>query len=130
MKNVVRLAVALCAVALAVPAAAQQQARKQFGIGVSIDPTADFGPTVAVYVPIRIAPNFRLEPSLGIATRNPDGNDNNSSDITIGVGAFYVAPAAANADWYAGARLKLNFASQENPASRIVAMSFCEPRSW
>jgi hypothetical protein len=115
MKNTVRLAIALCALALAAPAAAEQ--RSQFGFGVSVAPLSalTLGAPVEVYVPIRIAPAFRLEPSLGILTNDPDGDDNNSSNITLGIGAFWVKQLAATADLYAGARLKLNFASQETP---------------
>jgi hypothetical protein len=63
-----------------------------------------------VYAPINIAPQFRLEPSLGLRT----GDDR--SDITLGVGAFLVSPLAQQVDMYAGGRLKLNFADDETGA--------------
>jgi hypothetical protein len=112
MKMTLRLAAALAALALAVPAAAQQQ-RRTVGVGASITPDADFSPTIEIYVPIQIAPQFRLEPSLGIFTTDAEGR-NDISNVTVGIGAFYVMPLAAAADMYAGARLKLNFASWDD----------------
>src|SRR5512146_425209 len=112
MKNVVRLALALCALALASPAAAQQ-ARPTFGFGVSILPFAQPSvvlPTAELYLPIRVAPAFRLEPSLGIFTSNEPTPGTDTRDITIGVGAFWVKQLAAPLDMYVGGRLKLNFA--------------------
>jgi hypothetical protein len=102
-----KLALALTALCLATPALAQD-ARRQFGIGISITPEADAGLSpVEVYAPINIAPQLRLEPSLGLRT----GDD--SSDITLGVGGFYVAPLAQQVDLYMGGRLKLNFADDD-----------------
>jgi hypothetical protein len=121
MKNAVRLALALCALALATPAAAQQappQARPQIGFGISIVPLEVAGqvPTVEVYLPIRIAPQFRLEPSLGIFSRDQAGTLPDTRDVTLGIGGFWLAPVAAQVDLYAGGRLKLNFAHESTPA--------------
>ncbi len=119
MKNVVRLALALCALAAAVPAAAQQQ-RPKIGFGVSFAPFAQATtalPSAELYLPIRIAPAFRLEPSLGIYTNDQPSPGTDRRDITIGVGAFWVKSVAAPVDMYVGGRLKLNFAHEENPAA-------------
>jgi hypothetical protein len=115
MKNTARIALALCALGLAVPAAAADQGRRQFGLGVSIaSQQSDANlPTVEVYVPIRLAPQFRIEPSLGILTRDPTGPNNSHRDLTLGIGAFWMKQLAPAADLYAGGRLKLNFAKQE-----------------
>ena len=110
MKHAVRLALALSALALATPAAAQQQPRPVIGLGISIVPNdtlAGVNQTIEIYVPIRIAPQIRLEPSLGIFSSN-DGTDHR--DFTLGIGGFWVAPVAGPVDLYAGGRLKLNFA--------------------
>ncbi len=117
MKNVVRLALALCALAAAVPAAAQQQQRHTIGFGISVVPidAAGVTPTIELYLPIRVAPAFRLEPSLGIFSRDVSGG-NKTRDFTLGLGAFWVKPVATAVDMYAGGRLKLNFARFENAA--------------
>jgi hypothetical protein len=115
MKTTVRFALAFCALALAVPAAAQQ--RPSLGVGVSFAPV-DVGdpvlPTIEVYVPIRIAPQFRIEPSLGIFTVDEAAGGVDRSNVTLGVGAFYVGGLAPAADMYVGGRLKLNFASRDD----------------
>lgn len=120
-----KLTLALAALAFAAPAFAQQHdtaGRPTVGIGVSIVPieTGSFTfPTVEVYVPIRLAPQLRLEPSLGIQTANrPNGSGApDTSDVTIGLGVFYVQQLAAPLDLYAGGRLKLNFASWDSNVS-------------
>ncbi len=111
MKNAVRIALALSALALAVPASAQQQqARPQIGIGVSVT-TSQFAPEI--YVPIRVAPELRIEPSIGLLTSDISGGTNRS-DFVLGVGVFWVKPVAAAADMYLGGRLKLDFAKTDN----------------
>jgi len=115
-----KLVFALAALALAATAGAQeatagaQEARRPFGLGVSIQPEADLSPTIEVYAPIAIAPQLRVEPSLGIVTQDRSGAGTDTRDVTIGVGLFYVQPVAAPFDLYMGGRLKLNFASEDN----------------
>jgi hypothetical protein len=115
MTNFIRLAAVAAALAVAVPTSAQE--RNQFGVGVSIAPIDSLvtGVPVQVYVPIALAPNFRLEPSLGIRTADADATE--ESDITLGVGAFYVNRLAPTADMYLGGRLLLNFASESAGAA-------------
>jgi hypothetical protein len=113
MKTTLRLAAALAALTLVLPAAAQEQ-RPTLGIGASINPEAAFSPTVEIYVPIRLGQQFRLEPSVGIFTRDRDAPGVDTSDVTVGIGAFYMMPIAAAADVYVGGRLKLNFASRDD----------------
>ena len=114
MKKTLRLVAALAVLAAAGSAAAQE--RPSLGLGISIVPLEGAGavPTVEVYVPLMLAPNFRLEPSLGIFTNDPPAGGTDTSDITLGVGAFYVSPIAPQADMYVGGRLKLNFASEDD----------------
>jgi hypothetical protein len=114
MKKTLRFALAVAALMVATTASAQQ--RPMLGIGVSFNPFAQvvaLSPAVEVYVPIRLAPAFRLEPSMGIWTEDEDPAGGRS-DVTFGVGAFFVKEIAPAADMYAGGRLKLNFASEDN----------------
>ena len=130
-KNSLRAAVALAAVALTTPALAQQAVKQEprFGVGVGITGSAvsgsaaqngtgspDFG--TLFFVPMNLAPSFRLEPFIGWARADldttPPGTggqqfspflQGKSSDITLGVGGFYVAPLAPQVQLYLGGRL-------------------------
>lgn len=106
-----KLVLSLVALAAAFSAAAQE--RPKFGIGVAITPN-EYQPTISVHFPITIAPQFRLEPELGILTNNQDAGGVDTSNITLGVGAFYVSRMAPALDMYVGGRLKLNFASVDD----------------
>jgi hypothetical protein len=80
------------------------------GFGVAITPTDLFfggRRTVELLVPISITPVFRVEPEIGILTRNTPGPD--LSDFTIGTGVFYILRSTQSVDMYVGGRLKLNF---------------------
>ena len=124
MKNLLRVAAVLGAIALAAPASAQTttaaaaQRRPTVGLGISVVPFAELAgvtPTIEIYVPINLAPQFRLEPSLGIFTRNRNGTGvTDTTDFTLGVGGFFVKPIAPPVDMYVGGRLKLDFASSDN----------------
>lgn len=125
-----KVALALAALALAAPALAQDSTGGTVGIGVSIVPleTGSYNaPTVEVYVPIKIAPQLRLEPSFGVQTADRVNNGNNvdTSDVTLGLGVFFVQRVAAPVDFYAGGRFKLNFAKvddgvNENSGTDVV----------
>lgn len=108
-----KLLFAVAALALSATANAQE-ARRPFGLGISIEPLVAVSPTIEVYAPIAIAPNLRVEPSLGILTRDGPANSVDRSDVTVGVGLFYVQRVAAPVDLYMGGRLKLNFASEDD----------------
>lgn len=110
MNNAARIALALCALALAVPASAQQQARPQLGVGVAV---TGGGFVPEIYVPIRIAPELKVEPSLGVLTSNASGGVSDR-DFVLGVGVFWVKPLTAAADMYIGGRLKLDFTKSDN----------------
>jgi hypothetical protein len=112
-----KLLFALAALALSATANAQE-ARRPFGLGISIVPLEGVSPaTIEIYAPIAIAPNLRVEPSLGILTQDRSAGDVDSRDVTIGVGLFYVQRVAAPVDLYMGGRLKLNFAKVDNGAA-------------
>jgi hypothetical protein len=106
-----KLAFVIAALALALPAAAQEN-RTRFGLGVSITPEAAFAPTVELYLPIDLRGNLRIEPSLGIFTT--DAGDASASDITLGVGVFLMRRVAQPVNLYYGGRFKLNFASADD----------------
>lgn len=109
-----KLVVALAALALSAPALAQQTGG-QFGLGVSITPESSFSPTVEVYFPMNIAPNLRLEPSIGIfSVDNPSTSGaGDRRDLTLGAGLFFTQKVAPVVDMYMGGRLKLNFANND-----------------
>jgi Outer membrane protein beta-barrel domain len=111
-----KLLVALAALVVSTAAHAQE-ARRPFGLGISIVPLESAGatPTIEVYAPIAIAPNLRVEPSLGIETHDQPGNGTDTRDVTIGAGLFYVQKLAAPFDLYMGGRLALNFAHASTP---------------
>jgi len=138
-----RAAVALAALALTTPALAQQAAKQEprFGVGVGLTGSAvsgsaampgtgtpDFG--TLFFVPLNLAPSFRLEPFLGWARADLDAtppgtggqafapglNGAKSSDLTFGVGGFYVAPLAPQVQVYLGGRLASQWQSFHNDA--------------
>jgi hypothetical protein len=125
MKNVVRLTLALCALALTSPASAAEQ-RHTLGFGVSYVPFAAPSailPTAELYLPIQVAPAVRLEPSLGIFTNDEPTPGTDTRDITIGLGAFWVKPLAPPFDMYVGGRLKLNFAKRTDTNAAGASVS-------
>jgi hypothetical protein len=104
-----KLAFVVAALALAMPAAAQQ--KTQIGLGIAVTPNDLFSGsarTIQLYMPIDLGGNLRVEPSLGIAT---DNGDQDSSDLTLGAGVFGVKRVAQPVNLYFGGRIKLNFAS-------------------
>ncbi|HEY6002830.1 MAG TPA: outer membrane beta-barrel protein [Anaeromyxobacter sp.] len=114
----------VAAALLAVAFSAAAQERPKVGLGIGIAPFAVPGSgaatvsrTVELYVPIAIAPQFRLEPSLGISTDDEPGNGTDTRDFTLGIGAFLVSRLAPTADMYVGGRLRLNFAKVSNPVA-------------
>lgn len=122
MKQTLRMvaaAIAVLAATTAFSAAAQERSRPQIGLGIGIVPLEGAGilPTIEVYLPIQIAPQIRIEPSLGVFTNDrPDPNPD-TRDITLGIGGFFMQSLAPNVDMYAGGRLKLNFAKVSTPVA-------------
>jgi len=140
-KTLIRGSVAAgLALSLAGPAAAQTRVtstpptastydsgRPKVGLGISVVPLIDpagVARTVEIYVPVLVAPQFRLEPSLGWASSNGPTGAQDTRDVTLGLGLFYVQNLAAPVDLYAGGRIKLNFAHLETgPANARVGTS-------
>lgn len=119
-----KLLVAVAALAMSTSAFAQTGGAGganggQLGIGVAITPVDSFRGipnTVEIYVPFKIAPTLRLEPSVGIYTVDSDaGND--TTDLTLGAGLFVTQKVAAPVDVYFGGRVKLNFAGIDTGAT-------------
>ena len=102
-----KLALALCVLSLSLPAAAQTaQERHRFGLGVAVFPLQPgSSATIEVYAPLTVAPNLRIEPSLGIFTSNEPAGGVDSRDLTLGVGAFLLKRVAPSMDVYMGGRL-------------------------
>jgi hypothetical protein len=106
------LAASILAAALAVPAGASAQAsqpaRPKLGVGVAVVPS---GPLTAteIYAPISVAPNLRVEPSVGILTI--DTGPVSTRDLTLGAGVFALMRIGPGTDLQYGGRLKLGFAS-------------------
>ncbi len=122
-----KLALVLAALAMALPAAAQQQpgtrdaGHTKIGLGISIIPDTLFvgslaAPRVDLYLPIQISPQLRVEPSLGIRTIDRGTGQVDERDVALGVGVFFMQPAVGPLDLYMGGRLKLNFAHVTNPS--------------
>jgi hypothetical protein len=107
---------ALTAAAAGTPALAAEEGPK-FGLGIAILPLTG-APTVEVYVPIALAPTWRIEPSLGIRTDDQPAGGVDTRDITLGVGFFYIKKLAPPLDLQLGGRLKLNFAHTSGVTSQ------------
>jgi len=115
------LVAAALSAALSLPALAAEpaQSKTRFGLGVALFPidAAATMPTLEVYVPIALSDGLRLEPSLGIFTRNRGGNGTDTSDFTLGVGLLVVSHVGPSTNMLYGGRLKLNFASASTPGA-------------
>jgi hypothetical protein len=112
-----KLAFVVAALALALPAAAQEK-QTRLGLGVAITPNDFFqgeAQTVSLYMPIDIGAGLRVEPSLGIFSNNPGGDGGtDTSNLTLGAGVFGVKRVAEPLNLYFGGRVKLNFASWDD----------------
>jgi hypothetical protein len=92
--------------------------RPQLGLGIAILP---FGSSlgasspVEVYLPLLVAREIRLEPSLGLRVDNGPSGGTDRRDLTLGVGAFLVRRLAPAVDLLLGGRLKLNLARLSVP---------------
>lgn len=83
------------------------------GVGISLASDGNFSSPAEILVPIILNPTIRVEPSLGILTRNFGGGAS-SRDIVLGVGVFMAKRAAPSTDLLFGGRLKLGFAKVDN----------------
>lgn len=98
---------------LAVPAlASAQPALRMFGFGVGMG-LAD-GSTTAIVVPLNVTPTIRVEPLLGLSmsssTHEPDDDaqakrEESDTNVTLGVGAFYMLRTNDAFLMYVGPRL-------------------------
>jgi hypothetical protein len=123
--SLARVTALLAALAVASPALAEERpatdTKAQVGIGVSVGAfdiasleLAGRLPTNQVYVPINIGV-LRIEPSIGFVTFDQDGGGSGST-VALGVGGFYVMKPARDFNYYAGARIGLDFVNDKNTA--------------
>ncbi len=121
MKTMLRLAAVVAAVALAVPAAAQESTSGRVGIGVGL-PTSELGALFTggdatlpaqIYVPINLLPNLRVEPQIGILSVDRDDTFE-LSVWSIGAGVFYMMPLGQQAQLYVGPRLVLSLFNEKD----------------
>lgn len=124
MKNLLRAAAAVAGLALSTTAFAQAAAQPQrtatttaapqIGLGVGLTSGAsDPNMGYLLFVPVQLG-NFRIEPFLGWNRTDTDATGKDS-DFTIGVGAFFVQPVAAQLQLYAGGRLGSRWNSHKDP---------------
>lgn len=114
----------LCATALAslclAPAAAFADVAPLPMIGIGVSVPSSGTPGGAIYVPINLMPQFRLEPTIGLGTGTTAKTSDNKtvtdklSAVSIGIGAFYMMHPDEKMAFYAGARLGAVMNSSSN----------------
>lgn len=127
MKNLFRAATVIAALALSTSAHAQQRATTtsttttttthanapQIGLGAGLTAgTSTPNQGYLLYVPIQLG-QIRVEPFLGW-TRSDTDAAGKDSDVTLGIGAFFVQPVASQIQLYAGARLGSQWLSHKD----------------
>jgi hypothetical protein len=125
MRPTSRLAAVLASLSFSTGASAADAPR--LGLGVSVETTllgslvplgnAVLAPPVQLYVPIAVTPSFRLEPAFGLTTVTDKGSvpEVTSDSISLGIGALYVRPVAAQVQLLAGARFTAIWSSDQVP---------------
>lgn len=120
MNRFTRIAIVAATLSAAAPALAQEKAGR-FGIGVGLSGGGNLVPGTVVFVPLNIAPNFRIEPFLGIDRFDIDPDpvlvDGKSSTVSLGAGAFYLARIVPQVQMYLGGRLGFIFESFEEASA-------------
>lgn len=113
------IAMLAAAAALAAPPAALAQQRDgvKVGLGLGMNLNQFAQPAelnfatmspVAIYVPVQVNPNLRVEPWLGFWTWSQNGPDSRYA-WDLGVGVLYYFQPAAPFGFYGGGRLGLTF---------------------
>jgi hypothetical protein len=127
IRKVIMLAAAAAALAVAPAALAQQKDAVKVGLGLGMNVNQIVQPSslnwtgippVAVYVPIQISPQFRVEPWLGFWTYSQSDYPGRVGDMSsyawdIGVGALWYFQPASPLGLYLGGRLGLTFSGGE-----------------
>jgi hypothetical protein len=99
----------------------------RLGIGISLEPSllsllqlgnAVYAPPIQLYVPIVLTPALRLEPAIGVISVTDKGNviDLTSEAFSIGIGALYLRPVAAQVQLLAGGRVTVIWARDQASA--------------
>ncbi|HEU4385019.1 MAG TPA: outer membrane beta-barrel protein [Anaeromyxobacteraceae bacterium] len=130
IRTIAMLAAAAAVLAVSPPALAQQQQQREgvrvgLGLGMNVNqlvqPTnLNFTglPPVALYVPIQISSQFRVEPWLGFWTFSQNDFPGRVGDMSnhvwdIGVGGLWYFQPATPLGLYLGGRLALTFSGAE-----------------
>jgi hypothetical protein len=107
LRTIPLASLALSAILLAPPAAAQQPSRR-VGLGVGIE-SLDGG---TIYVPIEVGPSLRIEPQLGFFSFDGErGEDFSETELGVGILFRLGGPPAVRA--YVGPRLVVSFVSED-----------------
>lgn len=130
IRKIAMLAAAMAALAVAPAALAQQQQQREgvrvgLGLGMNVNQLVQPSslnwtglPPVAVYVPIQISSQFRIEPWLGFWTSSQNDFVGRTGDMSshvwdIGVGGLWYFQPASPLGLYLGGRLGLTFSGGE-----------------
>lgn len=128
IRKVMMLAAAAAALAFAPAARAQQKEPVKVGLGLGMNVNQLVQPAdlnsigiapVAIYVPIQIGSQFRIEPWLGFWTYSQNDFPGRNSDMSwhawdLGVGGLWYFQPASPFGLYLGARLGLTFSGGES----------------
>ncbi len=127
IRKIAMLAAAAAALAFAPTALAQQKEPVKVGLGLGMNVNQLLQPTdlnsagvapVAIYVPIQITPQLRVEPWLGFWTYSQNNFPGRNTDMSrhawdLGVGGLWYFQQASPLGLYLGARLGLTFSGGE-----------------
>lgn len=129
IRKTIALAAAVAALAAASPALAQQREGAKIGLGLGLNlnqlgqpaslnftqiaPGAIGETPVAIYVPVQVGPNLRIEPWLGFWTWSANGPAS-AYVWDLGVGALWYFMPASPTGLYLGGRLALTFSGGES----------------
>ena len=113
---------ALMALGIAATASGEQRRvitakERQVGFGVALAPSNALPVPVAIYIPINVSKQFRLEPEFGftVSTLNDaDGSETSTQQFRIGTGAFFVQKLGKTVRLYVGPRITVLLTTIEN----------------
>ncbi len=117
IRKMTMLAAAAAALGVASPALAQQKEGVKVGLGLGLNLNQLAQPAdlnfagitpVAIYVPVQVNPNLRIEPWLGFWTWSQNGPLSRYA-WDLGLGALYYFQPASPFGLYGGGRLGLTF---------------------
>ncbi len=134
IRKMTMLAAAAAALAIAPDALAQQKEPVKVGLGLGLNLNQLAQPAdlnfagltpVAIYVPVQVSPNLRIEPWLGFWTHSQNGPASLYA-WDLGLGALYYFLPASPFGFYGGGRLGLTFSGGETTTPGGVTTSTSE----